>query len=70
MELREARVRRLQLKLAHWIEHTREHAAGLRKAADEAAELGLSRVSGDLKAAATRMDELAELLATAHDELD
>lgn len=69
METREARIRRLQLKLAHWIAHTREHAASFRKAADEAAELGFVSVSGDLKEAASRMDELAELLATAHDEL-
>ena len=69
METREARVRRLQLKLAHWIVHNREHAASFRKAAEEAEELGLLSVSGGLQEAATRMDELSEVLATAKEEL-
>jgi hypothetical protein len=69
MEAREARIRRLQLKLAHWIEHNRDHAASFRKAAQEAEELGFLSVSGGLQAAATRMDEVSAVLATAKEEL-
>jgi len=69
MEAREARVRRLQLKLAHWIVHNREHAASFRKAAEEAEELGKLAASGKLKEAANRMDDLSELLQTANEEL-
>jgi hypothetical protein len=69
MEAREVRIQRLQLKLAHWIAHNHEHATSFRKAAQEAEELGFLSVSGGLQAAATRMDEVSEILARAKEEL-
>jgi hypothetical protein len=63
------RVLRLQKKLEHWVEHNMEHAASFRKAAQEADALGLAAVSTRLNEVAKRMEELAEILAAAEEEL-
>jgi hypothetical protein len=62
-------VLRLQKKLEHWVVHNMEHANSFRKAAREADELGLVAVSTRLNEAAKRMEELAEILAAAEEEL-
>ena len=66
---KDARVLRLQKKLEHWVVHNREHAASFKKAAREADALGLAAVCTRLTDAANRMEELAEILAAAEEEL-
>ena len=66
---KEQGVLRLQKKLEHWVVHNKEHAKSFRKAAGEADALGLAAVSIRLNEAAKRMEELAEILAAAEEEL-
>jgi ferric-dicitrate binding protein FerR (iron transport regulator) len=66
---KEERALRLQKKLEHWIAHNKEHAESFRKAARDAEEVGLVEVSKRLNEAATRMEEIASVLAAAIDEL-
>lgn len=62
-------VLRLQKKLEHWIEHNKEHAESIRKAAREAEEIGLVDISRCLNDAAKSMDEISAVLEAAMREL-
>ena len=48
---------KLQVLVAHWIEHNAEHAAGFREWAQKAREADRSRVAEEIEAAAQKLDE-------------
>jgi hypothetical protein len=47
---------KLKMKLEHWAEHNSSHAAGFRKQAQEAGEMGYKDIEAELLLAAEDMD--------------
>ncbi len=47
---------KLKIKLEHWAEHNSSHAAGFRKQAQEAGEMGQQDIEAELLLAAEAMD--------------
>ncbi|MCD4840401.1 MAG: hypothetical protein K8R08_00090 [Methanosarcinales archaeon] len=46
----------LKIKLEHWSEHNKSHAAGYRKQADEAGNMGMHEVKDELLSAVEDLD--------------
>ena len=47
---------KLKIKLEHWAQHNSSHAAGFRKQAQEAGEMGQQDIEAELLLAAEAMD--------------
>jgi len=47
---------KLKIKLEHWAQHNSSHAAGFRKQAEEAGEMGQKGIEAELLLAAEDMD--------------
>ncbi|MBC2699507.1 MAG: hypothetical protein HF976_13315 [ANME-2 cluster archaeon] len=47
---------KLKIKLEHWADHNSSHAAGFRKQAQEAGEMGQQDIEAELLLAAEAMD--------------
>jgi len=60
---------KLKIKLEHWSEHNKSHAAGYRKQADEAGNMGLHEVKYELLSAAEDLDRAGYHLKIAMEKL-
>jgi len=60
---------KLKIKLEHWSEHNKSHAAGYRKQADEAGNMGLHEVKDELLSAAEDLDRAGYHLKIAMEKL-
>jgi hypothetical protein len=56
---------KLKIKLEHWAEHNSSHAAGFRKQAQEAGEMGRRDIEAELLLAAEGMDSAGSHLQRA-----
>jgi len=56
---------KLKIKLEHWAEHNSSHAAGFRKQAEEAGEMGQEDIEAELLLAAEDMDKAGSHLQKA-----
>jgi len=56
---------KLRTLLHHWVEHNASHGEEFEKWAQRAAEAGLSEVSGDILAAAGKLQEATDYLKKA-----
>ena len=56
---------KLKIKLEHWAEHNSSHAAGFRKQAEEAGEMGQEDIEAELLLAAEDMDRAGSHLQKA-----
>ena len=61
---------KLKIKLEHWAEHNSSHAAGFRKQAQEAGEMGQQDIEAELLLAAKDMDKAGSHLQRAIEILD
>ena len=61
---------KLKIKLEHWAEHNNSHAAGFRKQAEEAGEMGQQDIEAELLLAAEDMDKAGSHLQRAIEILD
>ena len=62
-------MKKLEVRLGHWINHNREHGEEFREAADRAGEAGQASVESHLLQAASHMDEATDSLHKALMEL-
>ena len=53
---------KIETLLDHWIEHNASHGEEFGKWAQRATEAGLSEVSGDIRAAASKLQEATDCL--------
>ncbi len=60
---------KLKIKLEHWSEHNKSHAAGYRKQADEAGNMGMHEVKDELLSAAEDLDNAGRHLKRAMEKL-
>ncbi len=60
---------KLKIKLEHWAEHNSSHAAGFRKQALEAGEMGRKDIETELLLAAEAMDKAGSHLRGAIEKL-
>ena len=60
---------KLKIKLEHWAEHNSSHAAGFRKQAQEAKEMGHQDIEAELLLAAEAMDKAGSHLQKAIEKL-
>ncbi len=60
---------KLKIKLEHWAEHNSSHAAGFRKQAQEAGEMGQQDIEAELLLAAEDMDKAGSHLQRAIEKL-
>jgi len=59
----------LKIKLEHWSEHNKSHAAGYRKQADEAGNMGMHEVKDELLSAVEDLDNACRHLEKALEKL-
>ena len=62
-------MKKLEIRLAHWIEHNEEHARSFLEGADQASQADKSSVRDHLTEAAQRMREASDALAKALEAL-
>jgi len=60
---------KLKMKLEHWAEHNSSHAAGFRKQAQEAGEMGFRDIETELLMAAKAMERAGSHLQKAIEKL-
>ena len=60
---------KLRIKLEHWAEHNSSHAAGYRKQAQEAGEMGYRDIEADLLLAAEDTDRAGLQLRSSIEKL-
>ncbi|MBE9508236.1 MAG: hypothetical protein KAW49_03220 [Anaerolineae bacterium] len=61
---------KLRILLPHWIEHNEGHAAGFRKWAEKARDLGLEAVARQIGVAVEQMTACGQALVAALKELE
>jgi len=59
----------LKIKLEHWSEHYKSHAAGYRKQADEAGNMGMHEVKDELLSAVEDLGNAGRILEKALEKL-
>jgi hypothetical protein len=63
-------IQKLQVLLAHWVEHNREHGEEFRQWAQRAEEFGSGEVASRLEMAAQKMTDLNDSLRAARNLLE